>query len=57
LFSDDRFFFRPADSADLADKIRMLDKDISYPLPDPALHTWQVRAQSFHFDMMTAWKD
>jgi glycosyltransferase involved in cell wall biosynthesis len=57
LFSDDRFFFRPADSADLADKIRMLDKDMSYPLPDPALHTWQVRAHSFHLDMMSAWKD
>jgi glycosyltransferase involved in cell wall biosynthesis len=57
LFTDDRFFFRSADSADLADKILKLDKDMSYPLPDPALHTWKVRAQSFHLDMMSAWKD
>jgi hypothetical protein len=57
MFSDDRFFFVSGDSADLAVKIKSLNKDENYPLPDPAYHTWQVRAQTFHLDMMSAWKE
>jgi glycosyltransferase involved in cell wall biosynthesis len=57
LFEDDRMFFRPGDSTDLADKICSLSKEGIYPLPDPAHHTWSVRARSFHFDLMSAWND
>ena len=57
MFSDDRLFFVSGDSADLAVKIKSLNKDENYPLPDPAYHTWQVRAQIFHLDMMSAWKE
>lgn len=55
LFSDDRLFFRPGDSADLASKILALDKTVTYPLPDPALHTWKLRAETFHQDVNKAW--
>jgi glycosyltransferase involved in cell wall biosynthesis len=57
LFSDERLFFRPGDSLDLADKIRSLEKDIKYPLPEPALHTWQARAATFNQDVAAAWTD
>ena len=57
LFSDERLFFRPGDSLDLADKIRSLEKDINYPLPEPALHTWQARAATFNRDVAAAWTD
>lgn len=57
LFSDDRLFFRPGDSADLAEKIRALDPTANYPLPDPAHHSWRARAETFHRDIQEAWKD
>lgn len=57
LFSDERLFFRPGDSLDLADKIRSLQIDINYPLPDPALHTWRARAATFNRDVAAAWID
>ena len=57
MFSDDRLFFISGDSADLASKIKSLDKDSHYPLPDPEDHTWQVRAQTFHRHLMSAWKN
>ncbi len=57
LFEDERFFFRPGDSTDLAEKISSLNKSNDYPLPDPELHTWRVRARSFHLDINAAWKD
>ena len=57
LFDDERFFFRPGDSTDLAEKILSLNKSNDYPLPDPELHTWRVRARSFHLDINAAWKD
>jgi glycosyltransferase involved in cell wall biosynthesis len=56
LFTDERLFFKPGDSSDLADKIRNLEKEMNYPLPDPSLHTWRVRAESFHGDIDAAWK-
>jgi glycosyltransferase involved in cell wall biosynthesis len=57
LFDDERFFYKPGDSTDLAEKIRSLNKETYYPLPDPELHTWGVRARSFDLDINVAWKD
>jgi glycosyltransferase involved in cell wall biosynthesis len=57
IFTDERLFFRSADSSDLADKIKALQKNMTYPLPDPVDHTWEVRAANFHRDMTAAWKD
>ena len=57
LFSDERLFFRPGDIADLAERIRSLELNTIYPLPDPALHSWRQRAESFDRDIPAAWRD